>query len=597
MEDTGTAINLLKSIPNEIKAKLNMSLVSLQKAKDIIDVIVLYGEAYEEVNKYVTEIGGKLENLGYGYGIVTINLDKLGDIAREPNIQYIELPKNLYLSDLGSNRATCVERVKLEMGLRGEGILIGFIDTGIDYTHPAFINEDGTTRVQYIYDLSLGGNIYNAQQINEALKVQDPYSIVPSYDLIEHGTHVAGIACAGGKIDLKYYGVAPKSTIMMVKSARGLFSLSTQIMRGIKFLIDRGKELKMPLVINMSLSTNDGAHNGTSLLERYISTISNLERVTIVIAAGNEGNASHHAGGELKMENSIKFNIAQDETAVVINLYKSVLPEITIEIITPTGITSGPIKGEEGYMEGVISGNRYVIYNTGPRPFDISGEIGISLISGGNFILSGQWTIILRVINNSQGVYDMWLPISEGLNQKTKFTEPIVNNTLGIPATVQNVISVGSYNYITRNISPFSGRGKPSLYYECKPDLVAPGEGITAPIPNRSFDSKSGTSMAAPHVAGISALMMEWGILKSNDPYLFGDRLRYYLIAGAKRERADILYPDTSFGYGEVCIYDSIQILRDVLNILYTSNNLSENRNSENLGEYSIGKLFIRNPY
>jgi hypothetical protein len=383
---------------------------------------------------------------------------------------------------------------------------------------------------------------------------------------------------------------------MMVKSGRGLFSLSTQIMRGMKFLIDRGKELKMPLVINMSLSTNDGAHNGTSLLERYISTISSLERVTIVIAAGNEGNASHHIGGSLKSENSIKFNVAQDETAIIINLYKSILPKVTIEIITPTGISTGAVKSEEGYVEGVISGNRYVIYNTGPRPFDISGGIEVSLISGGNFILSGEWTIILRVTNNREGIYDMWLPISEGLNMKTKFSSPTVDNTLGIPATVQNVISVGSYNYITRNISPFSGRGKPSLYYECKPDLVAPGEGITAPIPNGSFDSKTGTSMAAPHVAGISALMMEWGILKGNDPYLFGDRLKYYLIDGAKRERTDIPYPDTSFGYGEVCIYESILILRDILNILYTSSPVSEIRYIGEHNEYNIGDLFIRMP-
>lgn len=596
MENINTGMDLLKGIPSAVKSKLNISLIGLQQVENPIEVIVLYGEAYEEVNTFVTQIGGKLENLGYGYGIITINIEKLVNLAKQPNIQYIELPKNLFLSDLGSNRATCVERVNSELGLRGEGILIGFIDTGIDYTHPAFRKEDGTTRVQYIYDLSLGGTIYDSEQINEALKAQDPLSVVPSYDLIEHGTHVVGIACAGGKIDLKYYGVAPNSSIMMVKSGRGLFSLSTQIMRGIKFLVDKGKELKMPLVINMSLSTNDGAHNGTSLLERYISTIASLERVTIVIAAGNEGNAAHHVGGSLKLENSIKFNVAQDETAVVINLYKSILPQITIEIITPTGITTGPIKGEEGYIEGVISGNRYVIYNTGPRPFDISGVIEMSLISRGNFILSGQWTIIIRVINNRQGIYDMWLPISEGLNQKTKFSGPTVDNTLGIPATVQNVISVGSYNYITRNISPFSGRGKPSLYYEYKPDLVAPGEGITAPIPNNSFDTKSGTSMASPHVAGISGLMMEWGILKGNDPYLFGDRLKYYLIAGAKRERADIPYPDISFGYGEVCMYDSIQILRDILNIIYTSSPGSEVRNSEDLKEYNIGGLFIRIP-
>ena len=167
-------------------------------------------------------------------------------------------------------------RVQSDYGLLGEGTVIGFIDSGIDYTHPAFRNEDGTTRIDYIYDLSLGGTIYNRQLINQALNSPDPSSVVPSYDLIEHGTHVAGIACAGGNISPQYYGVAPKSSIIMVKCTRGNFALSTQIMRGLKFLVDKGKELNKPLTVNISLSTNDGAHNGSSLLEQYINTVATL---------------------------------------------------------------------------------------------------------------------------------------------------------------------------------------------------------------------------------------------------------------------------------------------------------------------------------
>ena len=133
---------------------------------------------------------------------------------------------------------------------------------GIDYTHPGFRNEDGTTRIDYIYDLSLGGVVYDRDQINLALQSQDPSSVVPSFDQTGHGTHVAGIACAGGRISEGYYGVAPKSSIAMVKSTRGRFALSTNIMKGLKFLIDKSKELNKPLVVNISLSTNDGAHNG-----------------------------------------------------------------------------------------------------------------------------------------------------------------------------------------------------------------------------------------------------------------------------------------------------------------------------------------------
>ncbi|MDZ5038615.1 S8 family serine peptidase, partial [Clostridium perfringens] len=120
-----------------------------------------------------------------------------------------------------------------------------------------------------------------------------------------------------------------------------------------------------------------------------------------------------------------------------------------------------------------------------------------------------------------KGIFDMWLRISEGLITYTKFLEPTVLNTLGIPATVYNVIAVGSYNYVTNNISSFSRRGRPDVFQRIRPDLVAPGENISSTTPNRSFDTKSGTSMATPHVSGIAGLMMEWGIVKRNDPYLY----------------------------------------------------------------------------
>ena len=597
MENINSVTNLLKNVPKEILSKINFSTNISNEYGTNLEVIVLFGEGEEAVAALVESLGGKFENLGYGYGIVTIEFDKLIDLARSKDIQYIELPKSLYFTDSRSNKAACIDRARSEFGLEGQGIVIGFIDTGIDYTHPAFLNDDGTTRIEYIYDLSLNGQVYDKAQINNALKSNDPYSVVPSNDSIEHGTHVVGIACAGGKIDRKYYGVAPKSSIMMVKSGRGLFSLSTNILRGVAFLITKSRELAMPLVINISMSTNDGAHNGTSLLEQYINTIAISERVTIVIAAGNEGNAAHHVSGNLGASNVIKFEVAEDETAVVINLYKSVLPTVSLEFIAPTGGSTGSFSIEETFVEGVISGNKYQIYNTGPKPFDISGEFGISLISEGNYIIPGVWTIILRTTNEYEGIYDMWLPISEGLNKKTKFLEPVQTGTLGIPATVPNVISVGSYNYVTKNISAFSGRGqKYSLYFFEKPDIVAPGEGISAPVPDRSFDTKSGTSMAPPHVSGISALMMEWGIIKGNDPYLYGDRLKYYLIKGARKERRDITYPDTSWGYGEVCLYDSLKIAQDILGIVVGSSpSFRQEKNEFNSVEEYRDNLFLSN--
>ncbi|MBU5486767.1 S8 family serine peptidase [Clostridium sp. MSJ-8] len=557
----------LKNVPKEILGKLGIS--PEYNDSDSIELTILVGENTASVQNKIEALNGKFYDLGYGYAIVEILISQIVLLAQMPEIQYIEFPKSLYYTDSLSNKISCVDMVRSQYGLYGRGVLIGFIDTGIDYTAEAFRTADGTTRVEYIYDLSLGGEIYSKNQINQALQEKDPYSVVPSQDIIGHGTHVAGIACAGGNIDRDYYGVAPESSIIMVKSSRGLFSLSTNIMKGLKFLIDKSNELNMPLVVNISLSTNDGAHNGSSLLEQYISTISKSERVTIVIAAGNEGNASHHIGGNLEETTMINFSISGDETYVVMNLYKSILPQISLEIISPRGIGTGEIIIKEGLVEGIVSGNRYRIYDTGPKPFDISGEIGISLVNDNYYILEGVWTLKIKVLNKYKGIYDIWLPISEGLNKNTKFLSPTVDGTLGIPATVPNVISVGSYNPINKNISSFSGRGRSyPLYFEIKPTIVAPGEDIIAPVPYGIYDRKTGTSMATPHISGMSALLMEWGILKGNDSYLYGERLKYYMIIGARKKRTDIEYPNTSWGYGEACLEETIKALINSIGVI-----------------------------
>ena len=586
--------NLLKNVPLEILAKLNISQGLIENNKGEIEVVILYGEPYEAIKSIVEGVGGKIDDLGYGYAIVTIQASDLIRLAQNDDIQYIEIPKSLILTDQASNRAACIDKTRNTYSLSGEGILVGFIDSGIDFTHPAFIDESGCSRIEYIYDLTQNPyKVYNKANIDSALKSDDPYSVVPVEDLTGHGTHVAGIACAGGQIDRRYYGVAPKSSIIMVKTGRGYFSLSTSIMRGVKFLVDKSKELDMPLVINMSLSTNDGAHNGKSLLEQYIATISDHERATIVIAAGNEGDSEHHVGGKLQKVNYIDFDVAEGEIGIFLNLYKSILPKISIELIAPTGLSSGEIVIDEGYKEGVVSGNRYRVFATGPKPFDMTGEISISLYTNAQYIISGVWRIVLRVTNGYDGVYDMWLPVSEGLSKDTKFLQSNINNTLGIPATVESVISVGSYNYLTDNISSFSGRGRKNIYYGSKPELVAPGEGITAPAPNKSYDTKSGTSMATPHVSGICALIMEWGIVKGNDKYLFGSRLKYFLVTGARRERIDIKYPDTSWGYGEVCAYDTLQQIQEILNIVNVTPYRGENMN-RSVGKYNTIEEFLK---
>lgn len=553
-------IDFINTIPKQI---LNSLIEQYSPNNGEIELVVLYGDNFLRFKNSVDAIGAKVEDLGYGFGILIIKVNDLNRIIELEGLQYIELPKILYTSAYDSNRASCIPSVWNNYNLTGEGILVGFLDTGIDYTHNAFKDADGNTRIEYIYDLE-NGVVYDKNKINEALKSEDPFSIVPEIDLSGHGTHVAGIACAGGNINFDNYGVAYKSSIAMVKitgenSLRA--ALSTQLMRGLKFLMDKSNEINKPLVVNISLSTNDGSHNGSSLLEKYIQTFTQLQKAVIVVAAGNEGNSAHHVGGKMKKEEDLDLNIGDGEKGIILDFFKPVLVDVSVEVISPTGISTGPMELSESYKERFVGREKIVVYSTGPKPFDIQGQTTISILPLGDTITSGGWRIIVRKLNNYEGYFDIWLPIAEGLNERTRFLQPSVYNTLGIPATVEGVISVGSYNFLNNNLSAFSGRGVVRPEWLIKPDLVAPGENILSTVEEQGFDTKSGTSMAAPQVSGICALLFEWGIIRNNDPFLYGERIKYYLIKGAKRTIFGEAYPNPDLGYGFVCLDRTMELL------------------------------------
>ena len=553
-------IDFINTIPKQILTSL---IEQYSPNNGEIELVVLYGDNFLRFKNSADAIGAKVEDLGYGFGILIIRVNDLNRIIELEGLQYIELPKILYTSAYDSNRASCIPSVWNNYNLTGEGILVGFLDTGIDYTHNAFKDDEGNTRIEYIYDLE-NGVVYDKNKINEALKSEDPFSVVPEIDLSGHGTHVAGIACAGGNINFDNYGVAYKSSIAMVKitgenSLRA--ALSTQLMRGLKFLMDKSNEINKPLVVNISLSTNDGSHNGSSLLEKYIQTFTQLQKAVIVVAAGNEGNSAHHVGGKMKKEEDLDLNIGDGEKVIMLDFFKPVLVDVSVEVISPTGISTGPMELSESYKERFVGREKIIVYSTGPKPFDIQGQTTISILPLGDAITAGGWRIIVKKLNNYEGYFDIWLPISEGLNERTRFLQPDVYNTLGIPATVEGVISVGSYNFLNNNLSAFSGRGVVRPEWLIKPDLVAPGENILSTAEEQGFDTKSGTSMAAPQVAGICALLFEWGIIRNNDPFLYGERIKYYLIKGAKRTIFGEAYPNPDLGYGFVCLDRTMELL------------------------------------
>lgn len=545
----------------------------------------------------------KIENdvLSGRFGILYLfigELDYINEIKNEFYDEiYFDFSYKINFQDSISNFNSCVTNLNESMGLTGEGVVIAFVDTGIDYRLDAFRKEDGTTRIKYIYYANTGKS-YGSDEINKALMEDNPFSVIPEDDTKGHGTAVASIACAGGNISRDLYGVAPKSEIISLNIIHDVDSTETLfhfVMKSMDFLLEKQKEEGFPLVVNLSFSTNFGAHTGTTLLEEYVREFALNTNVTVVVSAGNEGGAGHHKSGKITDKGEkIDLEVSGDHKSIPISLYKGLLTELFIKISSPKAGSSQVLKIIEGIQTIRLGDDVVTILYTGPTNINVVGYIEIVLSAQINpFISQGVWNIELTLGNEYESDYNMWIPVVESIGNRTRFLNPDNNNTIGSPATVVNVISVGSYNYRTETVSLFSGRGAANVIEDnLKPDLLAAGEDVRAIFPDGRVSTVSGTSFSAPIVSGICALLMEWGIVKGNKTNLYGEVIKYFLIKGATRLRS-ISYPNNSYGYGFACASRSFrEIMENINDISNLINNGSLIREGEGeLTPFDIDKI------
>lgn len=496
------------------------------------------------------------------YAIVIAPQNLVEPISNEVMIDYVEKPKRLYFELAAGKAASCVNAVQQGTDnpyqLHGMGTITAVIDTGINAESMEFRNDDGSTRILNIWDQTAGEE-YDREQIDMTLK-ENPDRI-PGKDVLGHGTNVAVIACGRS-------GIADKSDIIVVKlglAAEESFPRTTQLMEALDYVVKKAIGYEKPVAINISFGNNYGDHTGSSLLESFINDISDSWKCAICIGNGNEGLGATHAGGILSddEEQIIELAVSNYETGLSIQIWKDYWDEFEIELITPSGRNLGRIQKSSTVSRSVSENTEILSYYGEPSPFSIRQEIYIDFLPQQDYIQAGIWKLRLIPVDIVNGRFDMWLPAENALNIGTGFTSPDSSFTFTIPSTASKAISVGAYDARTGIPAPFSGRGYIVVVggsTMVKPELVAPGVKVAVPpaVKGRiGVQTVTGTSYATPFVTGSAALLMEWGIVQGNDAFLYGEKLKAYLIKGARPLPGEPV-PSVRTGWGALCVADSL---------------------------------------
>lgn len=598
-------LNLSLNSTREERERSSVLETGYSSQEDTWEVIIKFSGEFQELLQKFPQIRG--QELLYQYALLIVPESMVDIVAADMQVAYMEKPKRLFFaernvfcnltkdSDQIKNRF--VNRVEENMVLSstqfsddtGKGVIIAIIDSGIDYAHPDFCNTDGSTRILELWDQTLN-RVYTQVEINAALQApteQQRYELVPSRDISGHGTHVTGIAAGNGRASGgRYVGVAPESSLLIVKlgvAKTNGFPRTTELMAAVDYVLRRAEQYQMPVVVNLSFGNNYGGHDGRSLLETYLNEVSSYWKNVIVAGTGNEGTSRIHTSGRFSMQNetsvflkqkgttstvsevkseaipaTINNTVPQDiqlavgayETGFSLQIWKSYADDMRVTVIHPNGISSSEIRLEQGIQRIYLEGTELLVYYGTPLPYTVSQEVFLDFIPSGAYVDSGVWIIRLTPGRIVEGSYDMWLPWQGGLSEGTGFLYPTEETTLTIPSTADKVISVAAYDSRYQTLADFSGRGYTRNRTEIKPDVAAPGVDIIAAAPGGGYDTRTGTSMAAPYVTGLAARKMQRGIVQGEDPYLYGEKIKAQFHREARPLGVRREYPNPELGWG-----------------------------------------------
>ena len=542
-----------------------------------------YGSnTWELIVKYTGDIQSVAKRFGAsavvllgGYAIVTMPQEHINEFADCAEVVYIEKPHRLFFSDRQALERSCVYYAWSEpYSLGGEGVLAAVIDSGIDWKNTDFRNPDGSTRILKLWDQTVApessgyappegyvvGTEYNRDVINLALSGDEAAlrSMNLSRDYSGHGTFVTGIAAGNGQgMAGSFRGVAFESELIIVKlgdSEQRQFPRTTRLMEAVNYCIMEAQKAGKPVVINLSFGNNQGSHDGTDLLSTYLNAASDVWKNVIVCGSGNEAGNGIHASGMLsgRKAESVELAVGEYESGFNLQLWKNYSDEYGVELIAPSGERSGNLRTYGADRVSLDNTQVYVYYGQ-PTPYSRYQQLYFEFVPAGGYVTPGVWRIVMTPVRIVDGRYDLWLQESATLNEDTRFFSPSEETTLTVPSAAGKVITVGAYNSRTDAYADFSGRGYTRTNDNIKPDIVAPGVNIVSTAVNGGYTVRSGTSMAVPFVSGSAALLMQWGIVKRNDPYLYGEKVKAYLIRTARHLPGEPV-PSKRTGWGALCL-------------------------------------------
>lgn len=579
-------------------------------------VVKYIGNFKEEMDKVSYACGDIITNT---IGVVSTAYKYLDQLARDvPSITSIEQRGMYVLQDVSPSNVDNINNIKINpyLNLTGKGVLIGMIDTGIDYLNEEFKREDGTSRIVSIWDQTIQGgrdesvyigDTYTNEEINNAINAKknnrDPYEIVSSKDDVGHGTKIAGIIGARG-YNGQFQGIAQNSDLVIVKLLESTNFKNTlkgngiedtpvynnsEVFAGIEYLKKYSIKVKRPMVIYIGVGTTQGSHDGKNLISRYITSVASIRGFVIVAGVGNEGAAEGHASGYVKNLGDIatvELKIPREIKYFSFDIWVQKPNRAVLNVISPTGEESKFIK----VVRNRIARTEFVFLNTTMdviyyNPDHFTGHEVINIIF--NNIKPGIWKFQLRGDYIINGRYDMWLPPKITLPENTQFIESDPFITLTIPSTARKVASV-AYCGNDNAILASSGKGPNANENIDNPDFTTLGVNILTTQVGGGVTTISGSSAATGIVAGVSALLLQWGIVEGNDTTMNSTRVIVYLIHGADRGNLSYRYPSREIGYGFLDLLGTF----NVINGSYRKARGID----DNYIEYYWNNLFVRIP-